>query len=93
MKGWPLIRRDACACRLWYGRRPGHHQALLGRDDQAQLDAELIEVARLALGYELDLRGVHGVGLLLFFGLLADDAPGAPFCRADDGILGEVAAE
>jgi len=53
-----------------------NHQALLVRDHQADLDAELKGVARLALGNALDLRGMQRVQLVLGVALLGADALG-----------------
>lgn len=47
-------------------------------DGQADLDAELVGLARLALGDALNFGRMQRVGVVLVVGLLRVDAPGAP---------------
>ena len=54
-----------------------HHQALLVRDGQADLHAELVGLARLALADALHLGRVQRVELVLVVALLGADALGA----------------
>jgi hypothetical protein len=57
---------------------PGtHHQPRLVRDCQADLDAEFVGLARLALADAFDFRRVQRVELVLVVALLRADALGA----------------
>ena len=65
------------------------HQSLLVRDHQADLDAELVGVACLALGDAFHLRGVQRVELVLGIASLCVDAPGPlePHRQVADRLL------
>ena len=65
------------------------HQALLGRDGHADLHAELVGLAGLALADALDLRRMQRVQLVLVLGALRADALGAlqPWLQAITHVL------
>jgi hypothetical protein len=54
-----------------------HHQTLLVRDGQADLDAELVRLPGLAFSNALDFRSVQGAEFHLVVALLGAHALGA----------------
>ena len=65
-----LGTEDMAVVRVAGEAASAHHQTLLVGDRQADLDAELVGVARLALGNALHLWCVQGVELVLGIALL-----------------------
>ena len=72
-----LRGEDVAVVRIAREAPGAHHQPRLVRDRQADLDAEFVGLACLALADALDFRRVQRVELVLVVALLRADALGA----------------